>query len=115
VPRNLFRGDARAFAADAKALAVTKRALEAGLDKKLRQVERMFLYLPLEHCEDLADQELCVTLIGGLDENPNWHDYAIRHRDVIARFGRFPHRNVALGRVDTPEEEAFLKEPGSSF
>ena len=75
----------------------------------------MFLYLPLEHCEDLADQELCVQLIGALDENPDWGDYARRHRDVIARFGRFPHRNAALGRETTPEEAAFLQEPGSSF
>ncbi len=115
VPRNLFRGEPRAFASDAKALAVTKRALREGLDKTLRQAERMFLYLPLEHCEDLADQELCVTLTGSLDENPEWHDYAVRHRDVVARFGRFPHRNAALGRETTTEEQAFLKEPGSSF
>ena len=115
VPRNLFRGDPRAFATDAKALAVTKQALEEGLDKTLRQTERMFLYLPLEHCEDLVDQELCVALTGELDENPEWHDYALRHRDVVARFGRFPHRNAALGRPDTAEEQAFLKEPGSSF
>ncbi|MDH3910199.1 MAG: DUF924 domain-containing protein [Rhodospirillales bacterium] len=115
VPRNLFRGDPRAFATDARALAVTKRALQEGLDKTLRQAERMFLYLPLEHCEDLADQDLCVTLTGSLDENPEWHGYAVRHRDVVARFGRFPHRNAALGRETTPEEQAFLKEPGSSF
>ena len=115
VPRNLFRGDPRAFATDAQALAVTKGALAKGLDQELRQVERMFLYLPLEHCEDLADQELCVQLIGALDENPDWCDYARRHRDIVARFGRFPHRNAVLGRESTPEEAAFLKEPGSSF
>jgi len=115
VPRNLFRGQPRAFATDAAALAVTRRALENGLDKALRQVERMFLYLPLEHCENLADQELCVTLTGQLDENPEWHDYALRHRDIVARFGRFPHRNAVLGREATPEEQDFLKEPGSSF
>lgn len=115
VPRNLFRGEARAFATDARALAATKRALEKGFDAELRQVERVFLYLPLEHCEDLADQELCVRLVGALDENPEWRDYARRHRDVIARFGRFPHRNAVLGRETTPEEAAFLQEPGSSF
>ena len=115
VPRNLFRGEPRAFATDARALAVTKRALAEGLDRKLRQVGRVFLYLPLEHCEDLADQEYCVQLIGALDENPDWADYARRHRDVIARFGRFPHRNAVLGRETTPEEAAFLQEPGSSF
>jgi uncharacterized protein (DUF924 family) len=115
VPRNLFRGKARAFATDAEALAVTKSALEKGFDRELRQVERMFLYLPLEHCENLADQELCVKLTGALDENPEWCDYARRHRDIVARFGRFPHRNVVLGRATTPEESTFLKEPGSSF
>ena len=115
VPRNLFRGDPRAFATDARALVVTKRALANGVDRELRQVERLFLYLPLEHCEDLADQELCVQLVGALDENPEWRDYARRHRDVIARFGRFPHRNAVLGRETTPEEAAFLQEPGSSF
>jgi uncharacterized protein (DUF924 family) len=115
VPRNLFRGRPQAFATDAKALAVTKRALDEGLDTALAQPERMFLYLPLEHCEDLADQDLCVRLTSALDENPEWHDYALRHRDVVARFGRFPHRNAALGRDTTPEEAAFLKQPGSSF
>jgi uncharacterized protein (DUF924 family) len=114
-PRNLFRGQARAFATDAEALAVTKRALDKAFDKELRQVERMFFYLPLEHCENLADQELCVELIGALDENPEWSDYARQHREIIARFGRFPHRNAVLGRKATPEEEMFLKEPGSSF
>ncbi len=115
VPRNLFRGEPRAFATDAQALATTKRALAKGFDQELRQVERVFLYLPLEHCEDLADQELCVRLVGALDENPDWGDYARQHRDVIARFGRFPHRNAILGRETTAEEAAFLREPGSSF
>jgi len=115
VPRNMFRGEPRAFATDAQALAVTKRALAKGFDQELRQVERVFLYLPLEHCEDLADQELCVQLTSALDENPEWGDYARRHRDVIARFGRFPHRNAVLGRETTPEEAVFLQEPGSSF
>jgi uncharacterized protein (DUF924 family) len=115
VPRNLSRGDPRAFAGDAKALAVTKDALGRGLDRELSQAERMFLHLPLEHCEDLRDQELCVELMGRLDENPKWRDYALRHRDIIKRFGRFPHRNAALGRESTAEEEAFLQEPGSSF
>ncbi len=115
VSRNLYRGGPRAFATDAKALAVTKRTIDKGLDGQLQQVERMFLYLPLEHCEELADQELCVRLAAQLDENPEWHDYAVRHRDIVARFGRFPHRNALLVRESTAEEEAFLKEPGSSF
>lgn len=114
VPRNLFRGDPRAFATDAQALAVTKDALAKGLDQELRQVERMFLYLPLEHCENLAEQELCVQLIGALDENPEWCNYARRHRDIVARFGRFPHRNAVLGRASSDEELAFL-ESGNDF
>jgi len=115
VPRNLFRDDPRAFATDAKALAVAKAIIEQGLDSGLSQAERVFLYLPLEHCESLADQEECVRLTGQLDENKEWCDYAIQHRDIIARFGRFPHRNAILGRETTPEEAEFLEKPGSSF
>lgn len=115
VPRNLFRDDARAFATDAAARAVTRHALERGFDRHLPQVQRLFLYLPLEHSETLEDQELCVRLVGALDGDPDWLDYAVRHRDIIARFGRFPHRNAALGRATTPEEARFLTEPGSSF
>lgn len=115
VPRNLFRDDARAFASDAQARAVTKLALDRGFDLDLGQVERLFLYLPLEHSEDLTDQEHCVALTETLDEDPAWCDYAKMHRDIIARFGRFPHRNQALGRDTTSEESAFLTEPNSSF
>ena len=115
VPRHLYRGDARAFDGDAAARAVTRRAIEAGFDRELDQAQRLFLYLPLEHSESLADQEDCVRLFGKLDENPEWLDYAERHRDIIARFGRFPHRNTILDRESTAEERDFLKEPGSSF
>ena len=115
VPRNLYRGDARAFAWDGQARAVTRHALAEGLDRGLPQVQRLFLYLPLEHSEDLADQELCVRLMGALDAEPEWLEFARRHREIVARFGRFPHRNAALGRASTPEETAFLAEPGSSF
>ena len=115
VPRNLYRDDPRAFASDAEALRIARAAIERGDDQSLRQVERVFLYLPLEHSEALADQEDCVRLTGTLDENPEWLDYAERHRDIIARFGRFPHRNAVLGRVSTPEEDEFLTQPGSSF
>ena len=115
VPRNLFRGDPRAFATDAAALAVARHALDQGFDRGLGQAERLFLFLPLEHSEDLADQELCCRLTALLDEAPEWHDYALRHRDIVARFGRFPHRNAVLGRVSTTEETAFLEQPGSSF
>jgi uncharacterized protein (DUF924 family) len=77
--------------------------------------EQLFLYLPLEHSEALADQHDCVDLIGRLDANPKWRPAAQQHRDIIARFGRFPHRNAALGRETTAEEAAFLTEPDSSF
>jgi uncharacterized protein (DUF924 family) len=115
VPRNMFRDDPRAFATDAKALAITRHALAHGFDRRLGQSRRMFLYLPLEHSERLADQELCCALMAPLDQNPAWHDYAVRHRDIVARFGRFPHRNAVLGRATTPAEAAFLAEAGSSF
>ena len=86
-----------------------------GFDRGLTQAQRLFLYLPLEHSEALGDQEDCVRLVARLDENPDWTDYAVQHRDVIARFGRFPHRNAILGREMTDEEAEFLKEKGSSF
>lgn len=112
--RNLFRGDARAFDADAKALALAKAALDAGLDKVMGPYWRQFLYLPLEHSENLADQDRCVALVEALD-NADLTKWAVAHRDIIARFGRFPHRNAVLGRDSTEEEFAFLKQPGSSF
>ena len=115
VPRNLFRGDPRAFATDEAARRVTRHAIAAGFDRELTQVERCFLYMPLEHSEDLGDQEESCRLMAELDERPDWHDYALRHRDIVARFGRFPHRNDVLGRDSTTEELAFLKEPNSSF
>jgi uncharacterized protein (DUF924 family) len=114
-PRNMFRGTPEAFASDAKAREVANAALDAGHEHDLTQEERLFLYLPLEHSEDLADQERCVELMRALDETPMWLDYAVRHRDVIARFGRFPHRNAVLGRESTAEECEFLMQPGSSF
>lgn len=114
LPRNMFRGTARSFATDGKALAVARHALDNGFDAPLAPVARLFLYLPFEHSEDPADQERSVELFEAL-ENDYWIDYAVRHRDVIARFGRFPHRNDILGRPSTPDEIAFLKEPGSSF
>jgi uncharacterized protein (DUF924 family) len=114
-PRNLFRYDPRSFASDAAARAVTRHALERKLDRDLSQEQRGFLYLPLEHSENLADQEESVRLFTGLAENPEGLDYAVRHHDIIARFGRFPHRNAILGRANTPEETEFLTQPGSSF
>ena len=115
VPRNLFRGDPRAFATDPQARAVTRHALAQGYDRSLTQVERCFLYMPLEHSEDLVDQTDSCALMASLDERPEWHDYAVRHRDIIARFGRFPHRNETLGRASSAEEQAFLQTPNSCF
>lgn len=116
--RNLYRGDARAFAQDAHALECARQAIARGDDLLLLPVERQFLYLPYEHSESLADQETGVDLMRSLDafeETRGVSDWAVRHRDIVARFGRFPHRNAALGRGSTPEELEFLKQPGSGF
>ncbi|MEZ4380175.1 MAG: DUF924 family protein [Nannocystaceae bacterium] len=115
VPRNIYRDTPAAFASDAQARRATEAALDAGHDAALPEPsQRLFLYLPLEHSESLADQERCVALMAALG-NAMWHDYAVRHRDIVARFGRFPHRNAILGRESTAEELAFLEQPGSSF
>ncbi len=113
-PRNMFRGEARAFATDAQALAVAGHAIDQNWDDGLDPVECLFLYLPFEHSEALADQQRCVALFDRLGDE-RWNDYAARHLEIIARFGRFPHRNDTLGRASTDEEKAFLEEPGSSF
>ena len=118
-PRNLFRGDARAFAGDARARAIALAMIDAGDDGALHPLQRAFVYLPLEHAEDLALQDRCVALFEALAAehlgSAENLDYAHRHRDVIRRFGRFPHRNAALGRTSTPEEEEYLATPGSGF
>ncbi len=122
--RNLYRGDARAFAHDSLALGWCREGLAADEDRRLRPIERVFFYLPLEHSEALADQEQAVALFTALRAEvgvalakpfDEFLSFAGRHRDIIARFGRFPHRNAILGRVSTAEELAFLKQPGSSF
>jgi uncharacterized protein (DUF924 family) len=116
--RNLYRGDARAFAQDAHALACSREALARQDDLGLVPVERQFLYMPFEHSEDLADQDRAVELMRSLDrfeETRGLEEWAERHRVIIRRFGRFPHRNAALGRASTREETEFLKEPGSGF
>ncbi len=114
VPRNMFRATARAFATDAKAVIMAQQYIDTGLDSQLLNIQRMFAYLPFEHSEDLAHQNYAVDLITALGD-PSTTDYAIRHRDVIEQFGRFPHRNDFLGRTSTPEEVEFLKLPNSSF
>jgi uncharacterized protein (DUF924 family) len=113
-PRNLFRGTPRAFATDPVARRLARAAVDSGIDTTMAKRERVFLYLPFEHSEDGADQVRSVALLGALGD-PELDKYALAHKVIIDRFGRFPHRNVALGRVSTPEEIAFLKEPMSSF
>ena len=117
-PRNMFRGTAKAFAADALARATARVILDKGWDKAMTPDERMFAYLPFEHSESLADQELCLALMTQISLFPETADlpkWAEAHLTIIRRFGRFPHRNAALGRESTPEELEFLKQPGSSF
>lgn len=110
-PRNLFRGGARAFATDERALAAARHALEQRWDQELLEVERTFVYLPFEHSEALFDQERSLELFSG---HPN-HEWAVKHWEIVRRFGRFPHRNAVLGRESTAAEIEFLKQPGSSF
>jgi uncharacterized protein (DUF924 family) len=113
-PRNMFRSDPRAFATDADALALAKRAIAKSVDMRLEPDQRAFIYLPFQHAEDGADQARSLELFTALG-NPNNLDFALRHKAIIDRFGRFPHRNAVLGRASTEEELVFLKEPGSSF
>ena len=113
-PRNMFRETAKAFATDGLALAIAKQAIARGLDQELARERRIFLYLPFEHSEEVADQLRCIELTEALGDE-EYARYARLHHDVVARFGRFPHRNAILGRTSTPEEEAFLQQPGSRF
>jgi uncharacterized protein (DUF924 family) len=122
--RNIYRASPRAFASDHKALALSQEGMMHGHDRALAPLQRVFFYLPMEHAEDLAVQERCVAAFEALlGEAPSgaekafegFLDYARRHRDIIARFGRFPHRNAILGRGSTPEEQEFLTLPNSSF
>jgi uncharacterized protein (DUF924 family) len=124
--RNLFRGDARAFAGDARALALALAMVASGEHAALHPLQRWFVYLPLEHSEDIARQDDSVRLFSALASDApagselavalaNALDYAHRHRDVVLRFGRFPHRNAALARDSSAEEQAWLRLPGSGF
>ncbi|HEX7273546.1 MAG TPA: DUF924 family protein [Casimicrobiaceae bacterium] len=116
--RNGFRGEARAFAGDALALATAEAAIARGDDLALIPVERSFLYLPFAHAEDLAAQERSVALCTRLRDETGYGDplpWAEKHAKVIRLFGRYPHRNAVLGRESTPEELAFLAAPGSRF
>ena len=123
LPRNLFRGSSQAFDLDSQALAAARSGIADGLDRNLTFDERSFFYMPLEHSEDLLDQHACVGLFSLLrDRTPEGYrhltgaslKYAQQHRDIVLRFGRFPHRNTVLQRSSTPEELKFLEE-GPTF
>jgi uncharacterized protein (DUF924 family) len=117
-PRNLFRNHPDAFALDTRALALAREMVERGWDRRLTPLERSFVYLPFEHSESLADQEQSLLLFGALRDDPDAgssHEWAVKHHEVIRRFGRFPHRNAALGRESTSAEVEFLSQPGSRF
>jgi uncharacterized protein (DUF924 family) len=117
-PRNMFRGDGRTHAADGAALESSRYAVEHALDRELPAFQRMFVYMPFMHSEDPVDQRRSVELFGRLAEEPGAPDvtsYAEGHKEIVERFGRFPHRNAILGRETTPEEAEFLKTEGSSF
>ncbi|MBS0216949.1 MAG: DUF924 family protein [Proteobacteria bacterium] len=111
IPRNIFRGSGHAFATDGLARLVATQALARGFDARVDPALRFFFHLPFEHSEDMADQQRSVELATVLGDKELLR-YAIAHRDVIARFGRFPHRNAALGRISTPEEQAWLDAGG---
>ena len=109
-PRNMFRGETRAFATDQAALALAKRAIAEGVDAKLSPEQRSFIYVPFQHSKDKLDQARSVALFTALGL-----DFALRHQAIVDRFGRFPHRNAVLGRASTEEEQKFLAELRSSF
>ena len=125
-PRNIYRDTPEAFSRDSLALRTCIEGIEKGFDRGLHPVHRTFFYLPLMHSEDLEIQSLSVRKYSALENEYAQHpeiretlacstDFAGRHFDIVKRFGRYPHRNAALGRESTPEETEFLKEPGSSF
>ena len=117
-PRNMFRGDGRTHATDDKALETARYALERALDRELPPFQKVFVYMPFMHSESVEDQRRSVELFGRLAEKPGAPDltsYAVGHMEIVERFGRFPHRNVILGRETTPEEAEFLQGPDSSF
>ena len=113
-PRNLFRESSKAFATDAPALAAARRMTSMQWDERLNVVERQFVYLPYEHAENVEVQRESMRLFAALG-NSNLLEWARKHAVIVERFGRFPHRNALLGRVSTPEEIEFLRQPGSAF
>jgi len=121
MPRNINRGTADAYASDSKARAVARDAVSTGFDRQLTPVQRTFIYLPFEHAENLPDQDYSVELFTALCATPDFPnpertiDFVHRHRDVIRRYGRFPHRNAALNRISTVAEADYLARPGAGF
>lgn len=111
-PRNMFRNDPKAFSTDAKALEVAGQILAHGWDREIAEPERQFVYMPFMHSEDPDHQDACVDLMESRMETGDNALHARVHREIIARFGRFPYRNAALGRVSTPQERTFLDEGG---
>ncbi|WOG29948.1 DUF924 family protein [Endozoicomonas sp. 8E] len=123
-PRNMFRGDPRSFQYDHTALTISRAGVELGQLDQLTELQQAFFVMPFMHSESLEDQERCVRLfesiLGGAGDGYQQYlagslDFAVKHRDIVARFGRFPHRNSLLGRESTDEELSFLQQPGSSF
>jgi uncharacterized protein (DUF924 family) len=115
-PRNMFRGSPKSYSTDEKALLIAKAAVNRGLDQILSPVKRRFVYLPFEHSENLNDQKRSVKLFESMKEaDPLGYEYALKHYEVIEKFGRFPHRNVILGRESTSEELKYLSLPGAGF
>lgn len=117
-PRNMFRGQPKAYAGDERARAIAHAAIGRGFDIAVPPVMRQFFYMPLQHSEAIEEQDLSVLLFTALEKELPGNellDYAERHRAIITQFDRFPHRNAVLGRESTPAEIEFLKQPGSSF
>ena len=119
-PRNIHRGEAKAFLGDARAREVAAEAIRRGFDQRYPFPDRIFFYLPFEHCETLPNQDRFIALLEGCVREfgavaAEYLEYGHHHRKIITRFGRFPHRNAALGRETTAEEAEFLKGPNSSF
>ncbi|MEE3626824.1 DUF924 family protein [Nitrospirillum sp. BR 11752] len=115
VPRNIFRGDALAFATDARAQALASRAVARAQDLEQPVERRLFFYLPFEHAKEIVLQDCCIALVGERIGAGDHLDHAERHREIIRRFGRFPHRNGILGRACTTAEREYLDQPGAGF
>ena len=113
-PRNMYRGSPLSFATDSLALNAAKAALAVGADAAVGGERQIFFYMPFEHAESQTEQDRAVALFEAFGDE-TYLDYARQHQDIIQRFGRFPHRNAILGRTSTPEEEAYLAEPGAGF